>query len=217
MPSDDHLKILCAPCPAASDGKPVVIPISQKLTETRCPSCKRRFTLDTRKVAEVHTASVSDGVTSYRLVARDGDGRLRAWTFQAQQGLRISPGQTLTLVRRGGHLIGVANQDESAWWTVPEKALRVGAYARFWRVMLAVCGVLIAAQSARWVMQAESLVVSAPASLAVVVALAGVGAAALAFASGKLTGENDDDFDPYALLGLGDEEDDGPQLWAPGR
>jgi hypothetical protein len=112
------MTIVCPSCPAGAT--PQLLEIEASYNEVRCPTCRKRFRVVTRKVHETRSHQLTASKTRYTLITYESEGRrTRPRIIEAQPSLQLSSGAWLTLVYRGERLVGIADQTSSFWYPVP--------------------------------------------------------------------------------------------------
>lgn len=122
-PRDVKATITCPFCLAK--GRKDLIEISEDEVSIRCHNCQRRLLVLTRKISEIDVRKREDGWLDYFLVTEEHYGK-RARRIVAPPGPRVRPGQWVTLVSRGQHLLGIANQSTGVWYPISPKKREKG-------------------------------------------------------------------------------------------
>lgn len=113
------MQILCPHCPPSPDD-PALIAISDTSETVICDRCSRRYVTTTFRLMAISSKRRGEGRYRYALRTEEPSGAQRLRKFEAQGGIRLIPGTTVTLVRRGARLIGIADQNSNTWfWLDP--------------------------------------------------------------------------------------------------
>lgn len=134
-----ELTILCPLCPAAEKRPRLQVTVEQD--EVRCPGCKRRFTLASRYVVEARTLLDERRGLRFILVMREPEGHERPRTVPVVRGVQLQADAWVTLVYRGGFVVGIADHTNGRWYTLPFLE-EVSPYTTLWHVLLSTCAVL---------------------------------------------------------------------------
>jgi hypothetical protein len=150
----EHPTVLCPVCAPLLGPAPLVIGLDD--LEVACPTCQRHFTLLTRQLSEVRSERLSNGRVRYLLQTREANQRTHPRVLEAQPQLYLRGGNWITLLSRGHHVMGVANQSLRLWYPVqPQQSQRQPT--RLARVVGAACIVLAALQLTRLIPQVGHL------------------------------------------------------------
>jgi len=117
----ERYTFLCPECLMPDNQSPPLISFFADEHSARCSRCRRHYSLTTRSVASsIPAVKKKDGRLLYRLTTSEKRGRTRQRRFIALPGVIFDDGDVITLVKRGGRLLGVANQTSRRWWLLPE-------------------------------------------------------------------------------------------------
>jgi hypothetical protein len=163
-------------CPQCSKTKPLAIDIAAEDEVTVCSQCSRRYRLRTRKILDVD-ARLGDRGYSYRLQTAESNGGQGIQRIPSQLPLQITGQRTVTIVLRGGSVVGVADQDAQTWITVKPVAPRFPLLRRLLVALAWPITILAGLQIIRFWIQSAELLRTDP--LAAGLLLLGVGALAL--------------------------------------
>jgi hypothetical protein len=168
------MRILCPDC---SRKEPLAIEVSPEEEAVVCPSCSRRYRLRTRRILDVE-ARYSDRGYAYRLQTAEPNGARGVQRILSQSGLQISGQHTVTIVRRGGSVVGLADQDAQTWISVRPVEPRFPLGRRLLLSLAWPVTLLAALQAVRFWIDSAALLQSDP--LAAIVLLGLLGSLALA-------------------------------------
>lgn len=124
-------------CPLCSKEQPVSISCQPEDSFALCEKCSKRFRIRTFEAQRIEAEKQEK---YYRYTCTWGDGAER---FYSQEALALREGDILTTVRRGRHVLGVADQERDRWYPVqpPQNShplLRALALSLAWPVSLLV-------------------------------------------------------------------------------
>jgi hypothetical protein len=145
-------KIVCPAC-SGPGRTPTIISVQSEDEETYCPNCKRRYRLLTRQIQEVTSERLNSGRARYQIVTvEDSDEkRTRPRSFEAQTNLKLQAQMTVTLVWRGKHLVGLADQSNIVWYNIEPQPPRFPQLNRLMSYLAWVCLFIAALQLGRLV------------------------------------------------------------------
>ena len=156
------MRILCPRCNGAA---PVVIEIAEDEEATQCPSCNRRFRIRTFWVQE-SAADYRTGGYVYRVLG-NSDGVSVVERIPSAGPLAIKPGRTVTVVRRGNRVEGLADQSAETWMPVAAPAPRYPAWRQLGMALAWPVTILALLQALRFWSQAADLIRFHPAQAVV--------------------------------------------------
>lgn len=126
-------------CPFCSQGEDLfVIDIEQRATRTRCPRCRRTFSLLTRFVGQARARVDRKGRRFYDFLTREAGDRDRMRTAQVSAGIQLRSGRWFTFMWRGDRLVGVADQADGLWFPVHLRP-QTTEFERLWRALVWLC------------------------------------------------------------------------------
>jgi hypothetical protein len=165
------MKIVCPYCP--SSAGPPTIEVSEANQTVICGTCLRRYTTATRQLRGINSRRLQSGRYAYKLRTLEPSGAQRLRRLEAQEGLRLIAGTTITMVWRGARLVGIADQNSGTWfWIDPANAVhphpKLERYLR-WSGYMVIA--LLALQLTRFFPEAGETIRKAPLTVLVGAAL----------------------------------------------
>jgi len=145
MEAPEQLSIVCPTCPETN-----VISIARGTYDVRCTVCHQRFRTVTRRIKDTSIQRLDAGRVRYQALTYEDSGRVRPRVFFAPPSVRINAGSWITFVYAHEHLVGIADQNNSLWYPIPETSgLEESTRRHFFTFMSLVCLVLLVGQAYR--------------------------------------------------------------------
>lgn len=108
--------ILCPAC--SSPQQPVAINIEEETRSCYCPSCRRRYWVETITINQTNETRIDSKWATYLIKGDNNVGRQIQESFAAQARLPLRETGTVTIVKRGQSIVGIADQNNNAWVTL---------------------------------------------------------------------------------------------------
>lgn len=186
-------------CPFCSQGEDLfVIDIEARASRTRCPRCRRTFSLLTRFVSQARARVDRKGRRFYDFLTREAGGRDRMRSAQVSTGIQLRSGRWFTFMWRGDRLVGIADQEDGLWFPVRLRP-QTTEFERLWRALVWLCLGLAVVQLIRLAGFTRDVVSAEPLALLVLAALALLLLSPLVQWALSIASDEDEDLDdPFA-------------------